>query len=250
MPRSRSIVLVGYRKDLDSVKNNIKYIGFRSREHDEEEKGFFNRGIDLGADYEMFINKVEHHPALQHESTVKMHTMIFSMYEGDYQALKESGANLKELAREVLADLEERKGLKLEWIGALHENSGHPHVHIGIMSVGVDADGQNRRLYLDKQNDLPWLREKFLEKIEKRVPEIERDYGRDLNRNHERVNERSKVRPASRQMSNTLQSMSQNSERIKSQSKDKRNRKRRSKRAVSRIEQQRQGPVQNSERSS
>ncbi|GMA65646.1 hypothetical protein NZD89_27970 (plasmid) [Alicyclobacillus fastidiosus] len=243
---ARSIVLVRYKKDIDSARNNVKYIGFRSRETDEEERGLFNRDIDHGADYEIFLNKIENHPALQHENTVKMHTMILSMYESDYRALLDSGSNLKELAREVMSDLEERKGMKLEWIGAVHENSGHPHVHLGIMSVGVTEDGKARRLYIDKESDLPWLRERFLEKIERRVPGFEHDHNKERD---QRVQERAKVRPASRNMSHSLNSLAHTyHDRIKSEMKDKRNRHRRTKRATSRIQQQRQNPTQNHDR--
>ncbi|WP_436664470.1 relaxase MobL (plasmid) [Alicyclobacillus acidoterrestris] len=239
----RSVVLVRYKKDIKSARNNVKYIGFRSRETLEEERGLFNRTIDHGADYQIFLNKIEKHPALQHENTVKMHTMILSMYESDYRALQDSGSNLKDLAREVMKDLEERKGMKLEWIGAVHENSGHPHVHLAIMSVGETEDGKSRRLYLDKAHDLPWLREKFLEKIQERVPDIERD--RMKERDHQRPRERSRIRPVSRQMSHSLHSLSEHAqERMRSSMKDKRNRKRRSRRATSRIQQQRQGPTQ------
>ncbi|MFD1674156.1 hypothetical protein [Alicyclobacillus fodiniaquatilis] len=239
---ARSIVLVRYKKDIQSARNNIKYIGFRSRESEEEERGLFNRDLDQGADYEIFLNKIESHPALQHDSTVKMHTMILSMYENDYRSLLESGSNLKDLAREVLSDLEEHKGMKLEWIGAVHEKSGHPHVHIGIMSVGVTPEGVTRRLYLNRDQDLPWLREKFLEKIQQRVPEIGRDYNKE--REHNRTHERPKMRSATRQMSHSLQALAHTMEHTKSLMKDKRNRQRRSKRAKSRIQHQRQGPTQ------
>ncbi|SFV03631.1 hypothetical protein [Alicyclobacillus macrosporangiidus] len=168
--RARTVVLVRYKKTMDRVRANVKYIGFRAREQEEEERGFFNAKLDHGADYRTFLSQIEHHPALQHPSAVKAHTMILSLRETDYRALLEAGGSFKDMARELIRDLEERKGIQLTWIGAVHEKSRHPHIHLSIMSVGTDAQGHNRRLYLNKE-DCEWLRQALDKKLERYVPE-------------------------------------------------------------------------------
>lgn len=237
----RNFVKVKYKTSVDKSRSHLKYIGFRSRDTPEEERGFFNADQDRGADYEKFMRQIEEHPALQHERTVKMHTMILSMYEQDYRALLESGSDYKELTRELMSDLEERKGMKLEWIAAVHEKEGHPHVHIAIMSAGKGEDGKSHRLFLDKDTDLPWLREQFLERIQERVPELEQGHYRE--REQGRSHQRSHVRSESRNVAHSLSSLAQTyEERMKPILKEKRNQQRRTKRAKSRVQLQRQSP--------
>lgn len=163
--------------------------------------------------------------------------MILSMYEADYRMLQESGSSLKELAREVMSDLEQRKGMNLEWIAAVHEKSGHPHVHISIMSVGKNEEGKNKRLQIDKQ-DFGWLRDRFLEKIETRVPDIHGFQNKETENNRPR--QRSKTRSPSRDVVRQAQTLAHSSEdKMLSQLKDKRNKRRRTKRATSRVQEQR-----------
>ncbi|MCF8568153.1 hypothetical protein LLE49_25850 [Alicyclobacillus tolerans] len=238
MAAFRNFVKVKYKTSVDKARSHLKYIGFRSRDTPEEERGFFNDAQDRGADYQKFMQQIEEHPALQHERTVKMHTMILSMYEEDYRALLDSGSNFKEITREMMADLEQRKGMKLEWIAAVHEKEGHPHVHIAIMSAGRGEDGKQHRLFLDKDTDLPWLRERFLERIQERVPELEKHH----ERNHPgRAQQRTRVRSESRNVAHSISSLAQTyDQKMKPLMKEKRNQQRRKKRAKSRIDLQRQ----------
>lgn len=157
---SLGVVKVGYKKDIGKVSVHLKYIGFRSRDQQGEERGFFDNQRDRGADYEKFLDSVAEHKALQHTLTPKIHTAILSMREEDYKQLVENGISFKEMTRDLMQQLEERKGLQLNWIAAQHDKAGHPHVHVAIRSVGEDATGQDRRLKLDK-DDIAWLRERM-----------------------------------------------------------------------------------------
>jgi len=167
--RSRVIFNSRYTRSIEKAKANVGYIGFRSREKDEDTRGFFDRDHNLGANYRGYIDKLENSPALKHPMTVKVHTMLVSLRQKDYELLKDSGGDLRDVARDVMKDLGERKGLELTWIGALHEKSGHPHVHLNVLAIGKDGDGQQHRLYLDKE-DIQWMRDQTLERFYDQVP--------------------------------------------------------------------------------
>lgn len=148
------------------VLSHLKYIGFRSREldFDKDTKGLFDEKSDQ-ASLKKFYKSIENEPGLKHSSTVKIHKMIISLKQEDYEKY---GKDFKDIARFAMKSLEERKGVKLEWVGAVHLKEGHPHVHLAIKSIGKDlSDGSNRRLYIDKE-DIDFLRS-----------EIDRFTGRD-----------------------------------------------------------------------
>lgn len=51
--------------------------------------------------------------------------------------------DLHKLTRDMMTQIEQDLGRKLEWIAAVHHNTEHPHIHIAIR--GVDRDGQSYR---------------------------------------------------------------------------------------------------------
>ncbi|KPV42683.1 relaxase/mobilization nuclease domain-containing protein [Alicyclobacillus ferrooxydans] len=190
MAEARVFVKHQRRNSVQGARQYTKYIGFRARERADEERGFFNERFDRGADFETFITKIETHPALQHGATVKMHALIVSMRGRDYDSFIENGGNYKEFARAFMRDLEERKGMKLEWIAAVHEKTGHPHVHIHIMGVGATPDGKSKRVYLNK-TDYEWSRDILAQKLDAIAPQ--RDFHQRVpgtRRTHEPTPER------------------------------------------------------------
>lgn len=132
------------------VLSHLKYIGFRSRELDldKDTKGLFNATEDK-ASLKKFYKSIKDEPGLKHSNTVKLHKVIISLKEEDYLKY---GKDFKEISRVVMADLERRKGMKLEWVGAVHLKEGHPHAHLAIKSIGIDDGGNTRRLFLDKED--------------------------------------------------------------------------------------------------
>jgi hypothetical protein len=52
--------------------------------------------------------------------------------------------NLQQHTRELMQRMERDLGTQLEWIAAVHHNTGHPHVHIAVR--GVDEKGMPLRL--------------------------------------------------------------------------------------------------------
>lgn len=133
------------------VLSHLKYIGYRSREHDLEQntKGLFSEHSD-NHNLKKFYESVKEEKGLKHSSTVKIHKMIVSLKREDYELY---GKDFKEIARETMKAIEERKGIKLEWVGSVHMNETHPHVHIAIKSIGKELESDaNKRLYLDKED--------------------------------------------------------------------------------------------------
>src|ERR1700676_3627590 len=52
--------------------------------------------------------------------------------------------NLQQHARDLMQRMERDLGTQLEWVAAVHHNTGHPHVHIAVR--GVDGEGRPLRL--------------------------------------------------------------------------------------------------------
>lgn len=148
------------------VLSHLKYIGFRSREldFDRDTKGLFNEQTD-NASLKEFYKSVKDEPGLKHSNTVKIHKVIISLKQEDYEKYDR---DFKDVARHVVNRLEERKDMKLEWVGAVHLKEGHPHTHLVIKSIGHEHEtGQTKRLHLDSED---W---KFMSQ------EIDRFTGRD-----------------------------------------------------------------------
>lgn len=144
-------VAKGSENSTRKVLSHLQYIGFRSREldFDKETKGLFSASTDK-ASLKEFYRSIQEEPGLRHSNTVKIHKMIISLKQEDYERY---GKDFKVIAREVMAGLEERKGMKLEWVGSVHLKEGHPHVHLAIKSIGRDfEDGSTKRLYIDRED--------------------------------------------------------------------------------------------------
>lgn len=170
----RSLVIVDskYVKSTAKAKARVGYIGYRSRERGEYTRGFFDEKANIGASPDRFLHELDHNKALQHSQVVKTHTMVISLRQSAYDVLKISDGDLRDVARDLMKDLGERKGMELTWIGALHEKHGHPHVHISILGVGKDSDGEQHRLYIN-QDDLKWMKEHSVKNVEQKAPLIE-----------------------------------------------------------------------------
>ena len=188
-----SIVFLKSTRALNTIKQvtaHVKYIGFRSREL--KEKGFFDNHTN-NADYKQFIKTTETHPALKHPKSIKVHKLIFSLREKDYNAYKRSGKDYKDLVRATLAEYERTHDIKLKWIANIHEADGHPHCHVVIMGASSEktSSGRYKRLFFTK-DDYAQMKQDFelehnrdaeyydVEKIdiEKTMKEIEQGFER------------------------------------------------------------------------
>lgn len=155
----QSVVKIQYSRSVTKVTTNLKYIGFRSRELNQD-KGYFTATEDRTKDYRPFLQEMTSHPALQHGATVKAHMILLSFRREDYDALRAGGAKIEEVTREWVQQLERNKGMQLQWMASFHDSATHPHVHLTIRSVGITATGQNKRLFIT-QDDMPRLRQQL-----------------------------------------------------------------------------------------
>lgn len=146
----------GYTKNFKTIKNHLKYIGFRSIE--KEEKGAFFDRDNNKVDYKDFYKRLEENKALKHPNSVKAHKMVFSLREEDYNSYLESGKDYKDLIRATLKEYEEKHGIKLDWIAHIHNKDGkgksnHPHIHVVIKGVAEKkSDGKYQRVKFDKND--------------------------------------------------------------------------------------------------
>lgn len=80
-----------------------------------------------------------------------LHHLVLSVKPGDYERLgatgKERRKGLQEIARAAMKTLAEETGAeRLRWVGAVHLNTGNPHVHIAIHKDYFDHDIERRRM--------------------------------------------------------------------------------------------------------
>lgn len=157
----------GWLKNVNQVKSHVKYVGFRSREI-QGDKGVFFNSNENSTDYKEFIKRVENNKAIKHPNAVKVHKIVFSLNQKDYEAYMRSGKDYKDLIRETLKHYEEKHGVKLDWIGNIHNSDGHPHAHIIIKAVSDNKDlsGKYKRIYYKKE-DFKELREIFDKEFER-----------------------------------------------------------------------------------
>lgn len=134
------------KKKTRKIENAVRYITFRSRElHENKEYGLFGKDTDY-ANIRDFLDKIKSDKAIKHPRAVKAHELVISFRQDDYNRL---GIDYKKLTRQIMSELEKKKGMKLEWVASEHLRVGHPHVHIIIKSTGIDQEGKTRRLKLD-----------------------------------------------------------------------------------------------------
>ncbi|MVP02136.1 hypothetical protein [Paenibacillus lutrae] len=162
-----------------SVEGHLKYIGFRSTELSKNGAGFFSPETD-SADWKAYFKRIKEHPALQHSKSVKVHQAILSLRGHEYrQYLEKTGKDFKHITRKVMAELEARKGVKLDWIAAFHEKGKNPHVHISIKAVGDALPGQRSPRIKLEQEDIDFIKESMSREVEPHLDNEnikERDY--------------------------------------------------------------------------
>lgn len=126
----------GTKKPIHSAKEHIKYIQ-ANREKHRNNPDLFNGKEDNLNRKEIFQRIDEQTPR-----GVILHKMVFTMSEDEQKRLK---IDLRELTRDTMAAFETKIGQRLDWISAIHDDSGHPHCHCVIR--GVDLDGKEVGIY-------------------------------------------------------------------------------------------------------
>lgn len=154
----------GTPKGRASIKAHLKYIENRPNEKGEREKRkMFNENGKTSR--EEFQDKLDKQP----NTGVNGHKVVISMDRKD----QESGnIDMEELTKQSMAALEAKMGVKLEWIGTIHDKKSNPHAHVVI--AGRDKDGKEVRL---TKRELEWLKNR-IDMEQKR--QRERNMGRGI----------------------------------------------------------------------
>lgn len=169
----------GGAQNIGKVIAHCRYVGFRSREIQNCPRGFFDANRDNFTDYKTFTKGIENNKALKHPSSNKIHKFVFSLTATDYKAYQKSGKDFKDLTRETMERIEERLGVKIDWIASFHDSPTHPHSHVIAKAVSAvpDKDGKYTRLRFGKE-DFKMMRECMNNAFEK---DVVRDHDYDLN---------------------------------------------------------------------
>src|SRR5690348_2123108 len=110
------------------LTSHLKYMQFRSRSAWEqpEDRTIFTKDAD-DVDRKTAIDAI-----MRQGSTVaRYHKLMLS------PAKDEPVIDLRDWTRQVMAELEARKGMRLMWYAVQHRNTENPHVHIVIAGAGV-----------------------------------------------------------------------------------------------------------------
>jgi len=149
---------------INQMVKHLKYIGFRSREVEKHERGFFDEKYDKGVDYKSFVKSIVDNKALKHPSTNKYHKFVFSLSSWEY---KNSNRDYKDIIRSTIGRYEKEHNIKLNWIGSFHEAEKHPHCHIVISGASQKLpDGTYKRIYFNK-DDFKELRQDFQMEVDR-----------------------------------------------------------------------------------
>jgi len=163
---------VGNSQSSRRVLSHLRYIGFRSRELDQDSNtyGFFDELHDK-ANMKPFYNRIYNDPALKHPNTIKLHKLIIGFHRDWYDRYE---IDYKALTRYIMERLEVRKGFRLDWIAAEHLKETSPHVHVAIKSTGKDELGYTKRLIITRE-DIEWMKD-AIDRYTGREQFLERDH--------------------------------------------------------------------------
>lgn len=116
-------------KPINKAKEHIKYIE-ANREKHRNKPELFN-GKEEKLNKKDFFKRIES----QSRNGVALHKFVITMSEDERNRLN---IDLKELARDTMASFETKTGYKLDWIGGIHDDEGHPHVHIAYRGRDIN----------------------------------------------------------------------------------------------------------------
>lgn len=176
-------------RSVGKLQAHIRYIAFRSRELPTDGRGVFGARTDH-AEVATFSQRLPHF-VTRHEMATKGYKVILSLSGAEFRRL--GLTSWKPVVRDAMANLENRWGCKLDWIGAEHMIRRHPHCHLVIRAVRQDEHGKYRQLRLSKDHlaDIRGEVGRILTREQSRTQELERaparehglergDAGRDL----------------------------------------------------------------------
>lgn len=155
-----------------SAKNHIKYIT-APREHHRNNPHLFDETRNYVNRREFFNELERQKPSPRHAF---LHKLVISFSEEERDRLK---IDMKELTRDAMARYKALLNREIDWVAAIHDDKGHPHVH--VVYRGRDKEG--KPIFVG-QKHLKELR-KIVE--EEKVRQAERTFG--VEKSHEIIKE-------------------------------------------------------------
>lgn len=134
-------------RDLGKARAHVRYITYRSREQQQEERTSFDARSDR-ADLKAFNERMED-PINRHHMATKAYKIVFSLSREEFE--KTGLDSWKPIIREAMANLEARWGKRLDWVAAEHQNVDHPHCHVVIRASHPDTTGRSRQLRINRE---------------------------------------------------------------------------------------------------
>ncbi len=114
------------------LSSHMKYIEHRSKDPEVEsrdDRRIFSKDEDVVNRRDAIDGTMEHT-----STSANYHKIVLSPGED------EPITDWKEWTREVMHDLEERKGQELHWHAVKHENTDNPHVHVVLSGAGEEKE--------------------------------------------------------------------------------------------------------------
>jgi diadenosine tetraphosphate (Ap4A) HIT family hydrolase len=167
----------GKSRPIRAIKNHIRYISAQKEKHRNEVKLFDqNRDeVDRKEIYEKLKNQRQH-------GTVA-HKIVFSLSEDEAE---KNNVDMIELVRETMDQYQAKYKQQFTWVGALHDDEGHPHVHVVIL--GRDKNDKAVGIYTRHMRQMERMAEKVKERMKERPRDFQREF--DLEREEERFFEK------------------------------------------------------------
>lgn len=112
--------------------SHLKYTEHRSKDLEREtrdDRRIFSKDEDVVNRRDAVDGTMEHT-----STSANYHKMVLSPGQD------EPITDWKEWTREVMHDLEERKGQELHWYAVKHDNTDNPHVHVVLAGAGEDKE--------------------------------------------------------------------------------------------------------------
>jgi len=166
-------------KPINKAKEHVKYME-ANRETHRNNPHLFNHEKDIKDRREVFRD-IETQP----KTGVVLHKMVITLSEDERDRFN---IDMRELARDTIASFETKNNMRLDWVGAVHDDKGHPHVHIAIR--GRDQDGRQVGIYPKHVQQLRGIADREKDRQSGRYLGRDRDYIRELEKERRPERER------------------------------------------------------------
>ncbi len=164
---------VSQKKASSSLKSHLKYLQYRERDpllETREDRQVFDK------DHDRVDRRTAHDQVMggAPAGDIYYHRMILS------PAADEPVEDLRQWAREIMADLEDRLSQDLDWYAAQHRNTDDPHVHVVLCGTGTNRETGREELLNLTREDFKAMRESGREHSDYEHYRLVRDTLREL----------------------------------------------------------------------